>query len=143
MSTLECSDDELLSRWLAPDEPLLPAKPDGMTCDERVRAWTFLGYLWIELDKRYGGENRCAAWLTESETKAAFEAARYELTIMLSVTDWKSPVTLLAGITVNAVHTLLWEELGHTGHTDWIGRPVGPVMAAVQKVREGLAVTAV
>jgi hypothetical protein len=113
-----------------------------MTSDERVRAWTFLGYLGIELDKRYGGDERCQAWLTGDETRAAFEAARYELSIMLSVTDWAAP-TLLAGLTVNAVHTLLWEELGHTGHTDWVGRPVGPVIAAVQKVREGLAVTAV
>lgn len=116
-----------------------------MNDDLRSRVRVYLRYLEIALRDEYGGDIQHEHIPTDFyKTKNAFERARDELSISLSLNGYDLP-HLIAGITMNCVSTLLWSELGHLGHTRWHKRGLtsGSILLAVQKVYADLDVTAV
>lgn len=112
-----------------------------MSRGERVRAHLLLGFLEIALREEYGNLLRVPHY----PTLAAFSRARDELSMHLSVQAYECP-HLLAGIAQNRAATLLYEDIG-VGYTRWAhegarGMVCALILAAVRRVRDDLAVTA-
>lgn len=133
-----------MATWLQP-APAVTCAPPEMTDGERIRAHVFTAYLSIALRVIYAAKHGDTedVPIDDRMTELAFAQARDELSIRISVDFGSATPHLLAGITQNQVATLLFDAMG-LGYTNWRkvpGLTLAKVLAAIQKVHNGMDVT--